>query len=48
MDKKTCLMFGWFRADGIVQIMCSLFNFNAFLLFLYLMVEKLVIKIEHA
>jgi hypothetical protein len=27
--------------------MCSVLNFSGFLLFLYLMVEKLVVKIEH-
>jgi hypothetical protein len=48
MDKRTYLMVGWFRADGIVQIMCSLLNFSAFLLFLYLVVEKLVVKTAHA
>jgi hypothetical protein len=48
MDERMCLMLGWFRAHKIVQIMCSLQNFSAFLLFLYLVVEKLAVKTKHA
>ncbi len=41
-------MLGWFRVDKIVQIMCSFLNFSAFLLFLYLVVENMVVKSKHA